>query len=264
MGRRTALGGTPGVVPTVVGSAALALAALVLLGTAAAELGFPAGPAGPAEAGAEDASPAALERRAREVTVRLQGRDCDGFTSGTGFFAGDGRLVTSRHVVEGSLGVGATTADGVGLIAAVATLSADDDLAVVTADASLDGAALADASFDGDGRPADLGVGEPDAGAAIVAAGYPGGGPLDLAHGEVAHYVDGDLFGYAGRIMMITAPVGPGYSGGPLFDRTGRVVGVVVGVETQTGLGLALPIERVAPLLDDRSPDVAPTAPCRS
>ena len=260
------LGGRTGTVSTVVGAAALSLSALVLLGTAAAELTTQADDAAGRRLGTgstdeivtdervaseivtdEIVTPAGLERHAREVTVRLQGRDCEGFSSGTGFLVGGRRLVTSRHVVEASLGVGATTADGVGLIAAVATLSVDADLAVLAADS--------------DGRPAELGTARPEAGSVVVAAGFPGGGPLALAPGEVAQYVDGDLFDVNGDVMMFTAVVGPGYSGGPLFDRAGRVVGVVVGVETHTGLGLALPVERLGTLLDGSS-GIAPPVPC--
>ena len=58
-----------------------------------------------------------------------------------------------------------------------------------------------------------------------------------------------------GRFVQITAPISPGSSGGPLFNMSGKVVGIttshLVGGEN---LNFAIPINDVKPMLLARSP----------
>ncbi len=63
----------------------------------------------------------------------------------------------------------------------------------------------------------------------IVAYGFPLAGVLSSG----GNVVTGNITALAGlgddsRFLQISAPVQPGNSGGPLFDRNGNVVGVVV------------------------------------
>ncbi|HEX9713532.1 MAG TPA: S1C family serine protease [Actinomycetota bacterium] len=70
------------------------------------------------------------------------------------------------------------------------------------------------------------------------------GSPLGLA-GTVT---DGIVSGFRSGLLQFSAPVSPGNSGGPVVDRTGRVIGIAVlkiaafGAE---GLSFAVPIEQL-------------------
>jgi S1-C subfamily serine protease len=66
------------------------------------------------------------------------------------------------------------------------------------------------------------------AGERVVVVGFPLAGLL----AEQANVTTGDVSSLAGigddsRYLQITAPVQPGNSGGPLFDASGNVIGVV-------------------------------------
>jgi S1-C subfamily serine protease len=52
--------------------------------------------------------------------------------------------------------------------------------------------------------------------------------------------------------MRLSAPIAPGNSGGPVLDSSGAVIGVVFGIETATGHGLAVPASSVLELLEQR------------
>lgn len=114
------------------------------------------------------------------------------------------------------------------------------DIAVIT----VAGVLPVSADLEGRGGP----------GAPVTAVGFPSGGPLELAEGEVVDEVDGRGFGVAGPVLRVTSELEPGNSGGPLLDARGRVVGVAFAVEVATGLGLALPLDTVDALLDEAVP----------
>jgi S1-C subfamily serine protease len=60
-----------------------------------------------------------------------------------------------------------------------------------------------------------------------------------------------------GDAIQIDAPVNPGNSGGPLFDLSGRLVGINGRISIRgltrhnVGVGFAIPIHQIAPILDD-------------
>jgi hypothetical protein len=96
-------------------------------------------------------------------------------------------------------------------------LDADDDLALLHVDTT-----FATAAVFRDG-------GEPRAGEDVVAVGYPLNGLL----ADQVHVTTGSVSALAGLYndvheLQMSAPVQPGSSGGPLFDASGHVVGVVV------------------------------------
>ncbi|MEZ5796099.1 MAG: serine protease [Paracoccaceae bacterium] len=141
-----------------------------------------------------------------KVTGTLKG-------SGTGFYITPTMLVTAAHVIEGCGAMAMT--DGT-------------PLEVVAQDASLDLAVLS-------GAP-DAGVWlklsaleVPKLGETVTALGYPYYTSLDqgltVTSGNVSALrgIDG-----SSNRVMITAPVQPGNSGGPLLNKKGAVIGVVV------------------------------------
>lgn len=132
--------------------------------------------------------------------------------SGTGFFINsEGAMLTNAHVIDGCQAV---TIDG--KPADIVTVSQTFDLAVVKP------RHVEDVSY--------LSFSRTEAGlnADITIAGYPlhgllGG--LNVSRGSVS-----SMKGLGGdeTSVQISAPVQPGNSGGPVIDRSGNIVGVVV------------------------------------
>lgn len=151
-------------------------------------------------------------------------------SSGTGFVVARQRVLTNQHVVNGCRRITVRNADGVVLPASLA--AAQDgrrDLSVL----AVEGDAGPPLRF----RSAPVRRGEE-----VVTYGFPLSGILSsgptLTTGEV-----NALSGLADNPLQfqISAPVQPGNSGGPLLDRQGNVLGVVVsklnaaGIAARTG-----------------------------
>ena len=140
-----------------------------------------------------------------------------GTASGTGFVVSrSGHVLTNAHVVDGC---GTLTGRVPSGSFPLTLLNADrqNDLAVLQSNASLP----AVATFrEGRGvRPGDD----------VIAAGFP----LQEVLAKQMNVTTGTVSALAGpqdnaAQLQITAPVQPGNSGGPLLDRSGHVVGVVV------------------------------------
>lgn len=137
-------------------------------------------------------------------------------STGTGFIVAEGRVLTNHHVIDGCQRV-------VGVLANRRRV----DLSIGPRDARRDLAILA--------GPRDLGPALPFRDAAprrgdeVVTYGFPltgilGSGPT-LTTGEISA-----LTGLRDdpNTMIISAPVQSGNSGGPLLDRAGNVLGVIV------------------------------------
>jgi S1-C subfamily serine protease len=151
--------------------------------------------------------------------------------------AGDGFLVTSAHVVEGSDAGGvASFVDGRELSFAVVGSDALSDLAVLRADArDLVAAPLGDAAGLRVGQLV-VAIGNPNGFAGSVTAGVVSalGRSLPVRDGNARRVVD--------NVIQTDAALNPGNSGGALVDGRGRVVGVNTAV-AGVGLGLAVPID---------------------
>jgi S1-C subfamily serine protease len=151
--------------------------------------------------------------------------------------AGDGFLVTSAHVVEGSDAGGlASFVDGRELPFSVVGADALSDLAVLRAEArDLVAAPLGDASALRVGQLV-VAIGNPNGFAGSVTAGVVSalGRSLPVRAGNARRVVD--------NVIQTDAALNPGNSGGALVDGRGRVVGVNTAV-AGVGLGLAVPID---------------------
>jgi serine protease Do len=167
----------------------------------------PSGPATAAPAAATAAAPAIIRPNPHARA-----------SSGTGFVVAPDRVLTNQHVINGCNRVLVRTPDGRTLAATPpARVDAQRDLALL--------------AVPGNPGPALPFRGDPAVrrGEAVVTYGFPLAGLLSsgptLTTGEVSA-----LSGFAdhqGR-FQISAPVQPGNSGGPLLDRQGNVMGVVV------------------------------------
>ena len=148
------------------------------------------------------------------ATARRSGPDA----SGSGFIVSeDGSVVTNRHVVSGCRSVAVRTDSSQGVPARVIALHPRNDLAVVRAEGSF--AAVASFRVGRPIRPGDD----------IVAVGFPLAGLL----ADEPSVTTGSVNALAGihndpAVLQMSAPVQQGSSGGPLFDASGNVVGVVV------------------------------------
>lgn len=138
--------------------------------------------------------------------------------SGTGFVVATGRVLTNDHVAQGCAEMRVRPADGREFTAVLAASDPRTDLALLTVRGGDLGPPLAFRSGP-----------ELRRGEGVVTYGFPLAGLLSsgptLTTGEVSA-----LAGLRDnpRQFQISAPVQPGNSGGPLLDRGGNVVGVVV------------------------------------
>lgn len=169
-----------------------------------------ASPTGPEEA----AAPGAVQRFPFPPGVMI--------TGGSGFIVDGGRkIVTNRHVVEGGKAFAVRTGLGEIITARLLFLSPTDDIAVL----ELDKALPAERAIAGNGYA------KPGVGRNVVVMGYPlwsvlGEGSPSLTNGMVSKRTglqdDKNTF-------QLTAKVNKGNSGGPVFDLSGKVVGITVG-----------------------------------
>jgi S1-C subfamily serine protease len=149
------------------------------------------------------------------TSARAQG---NADATGSGFVvASDGYVLTNRHVVASCRTVTVKSDSSTSVTARIVALHPRDDLAVIRADATFDttagfrvGSAI---------RPGDD----------VVAVGFPLAGLL----ADEPSVTTGSVSALAGihnnpAILQMTAPVQQGSSGGPLFDASGNVIGVVV------------------------------------
>lgn len=181
----------------------------------------------------------AVAERLSPAIVRLDVERDDGTATGSGvLFRDDGLLLTSAHVVAGSLGISVLLTDGRRLDGEL--LGADE----------LTDVALVD--VDGMGFPvAVLGTAEGlEVGAPTIAIGSP----LGLAGGPsvttgVISALDRRVESVGGEplhgMIQTDAPIAPGSSGGALVDASGAVIGITTAVANQAGgrFGFATPID---------------------
>ena len=172
-------------------------------------------------------------------------------SAGSGFILSeDGYIITNYHVVEGATAIEVITHDGTEYPAKLVGADASNDLAVLDVDAeNLPAAPL--------GSSNNLVIGD-----MVVAIGNPLG---ELASTQTVGYVSGidrevSTDGLTTISMIQTdAAINPGNSGGPLFNMRGEVIGITTAKYSGTtgsgasieGIGFAIPIDDVEPLIDD-------------
>jgi S1-C subfamily serine protease len=166
---------------------------------------------------------------------------------GSGIVINDnGDILTSLHVVENATDILVTFADGTEASAQVIGTQPENDIAVLSA-SQLPGLVVPATM----GNPNAMRVGDE-----AFAVGNPFGLYSSMSAGVISGFErtfqppdsDQRLEG----LMQIDAAVNPGNSGGPLLNRYGQVVGIVVGIVNPTdseffiGIGFAVPINVAA------------------
>ena len=140
----------------------------------------------------------------------------EGGSSGTGFFVStDGYLITNHHVIEGCTNINVLPVGGRSASAYIVSKDKTNDLAILKTSISPDvvpalrsQARLGESNF---------------------VFGFPLTGILSAS----GNFTSGTVTAMTGlgdnsRFLQISAPVQPGNSGGPLIDKFGNVVGVIV------------------------------------
>lgn len=145
-------------------------------------------------------------------------------SSGTGFFVSDkGYIITNNHVVEGARNIKVSKVNGDSYKKYSAKIEISDkqnDLAIIK---------ITDPSFTSIGvLPYTFKFAAADVGEDCFVLGYPlvstMGTDIKLTNGIISSRT-----GFNGSVSeyQMSAPVQPGNSGGPLFDKSGNVIGVV-------------------------------------
>ena len=192
---------------------------------------------------ADGLSAAAIYERASKAVVEISAGSSQARAQGSGFvFDRQGHIVTNQHVVAGSSSVSVMFWNGVELDAEVVGTDPSTDLAVLRVDAPvglLSPLRLADSSA-------------VDVGDAVFAMGSPFGLEGTITSGIVSalhrQMTAPNNFTIIDTIQT-DAAINHGNSGGPLLDRTGRVIGVNAQIESESGgsdgVGFAIPSNTV-------------------
>jgi S1-C subfamily serine protease/Tfp pilus assembly protein PilF len=166
-------------------------------------------------------TPSTIFRNAKPSVVYIIAGDSNGnpTVQGSGFIIGKDRVVTNHHVLVGTSTAIALFSDG--RSSPITTVIADSgpkDLIVVGAETGQRPAVML-------GDELALQEGDP-----VYAIGAPKGLELSLTDGIVSSFRNsGDEF-----LIQSTAAIGHGSSGGPLFNREGRVVGITAALMSDT------------------------------
>jgi S1-C subfamily serine protease len=160
--------------------------------------------------------------RVEPSVVRIDGRACDQLQQGSGVVVAEDLVLTNAHVVAGNRATSVMTHDGREITAAVVGFDPRRDLALV--------------------RTLGLGLPAPERRSSDVdtsgsVIGYPQGGPQRESPARIAEEITAtgtDIYRSAETersVFVLGAVLRPGDSGGPLFDREGRVVGIAFAVD---------------------------------
>ncbi len=174
-----------------------------------------------------------------------------GVSTGSGFvLTEDGYVVTNHHVVADASGVTVTMHDGTEYEAKIVGTDETNDVAVLKITENVQLQAVTVGSSDA------LNVGDQ-----VVAIGNPLG---ELTSTLTVGYVsakgrDVTTDGKTINMIQTDAAINSGNSGGPLFNSQGEVVGITTAKysgssssgATIEGIGFAIPIDDVMPLVDD-------------
>ncbi|HXH76945.1 S1C family serine protease [Nocardioides sp.] len=221
---------------------------------------------GSADGSVEDVAAAVLPS-----VVKIDVAGPEGAGSGSGIIlSSDGMILTNNHVVDAASGTGqivVSFADGTSAGATILGADPLTDTAVIQTEgvSDLDAAVI--------GTSASLAVGQE-----VVAVGSPFGLDATVTSGIVSALdrpvnVGRDTSGNSTTYPAIQtdAAINPGNSGGPLVDMSGAVVGINSSIRTAAsqsgqqgpagsiGLGFAIPIDGVMPIVEQMGAGETPT-----
>ena len=216
-----------------------------------------------AVAEAEDDGPAdarsvsEIVRRESPAVVLIEAGEAGGQGGlGSGFLIDrDGHVLTNAHVVEDSTTTTVTFSDGTERTARILGVDTSTDLAVLKIPRVPEGI-----------QPVRLGSsGALVVGQDVVAIGNPYGLERTATTGIVSaleRTIEAPNGFAIQNAIQTDAAINQGNSGGPLFDRAGRVIGMNTQIASQNGgnvgLGFAVPIDTIAPIAQSVIKDGTP------
>ncbi|WP_262504041.1 S1C family serine protease [Sphingosinithalassobacter sp. CS137] len=202
----------------------------------------------------------------RIVTIAVVGDEVVGFGHGSGFAVAPNRVVTNAHVVElaarypDNVVIGVVPSEGQkSFQGRLIAFDPDRDLALI----EFSGVRL---------PPLTLFTGPLQEGEPMVALGYPGNVDLATAQSAAAYITPQSPVrsqgNFAGRrtligtsVLLHTASIARGNSGGPLLDRCGRVLGVNSAItraeEGDSSFGFAIAGSELTAFLREAQQDIA-------
>ena len=200
------------------------------------------------------------------VKIDVSGPEGNGSGSGI-VLSSDGEILTNQHVVE--------VAAESGSISVAFTDGSRADATIVGSDPLTDTAVIQAEGVSGL-TPATIGVsGDLAVGQGVVAIGSPFGLDSTVTSGIVSALdrpvnvgSDGEGNSTTYPAIQTDAAINPGNSGGPLVDMNGDVVGINSSIRTSSstteeggsiGLGFAIPIDEVLPIIEQIRNGETPT-----
>jgi S1-C subfamily serine protease len=199
---------------------------------------------------ASEADAVAAKVRPGVVDVNTELAYLNATASGTGMvISADGQVLTNNHVIEGATKITATIVDtGKSYTATVLGTDASDDIALL----QLEDASGLDTVPIGDSSTVEVG----DQVVALGNAGGRGGAPSvktgtvrAIGQSVTIGNTNGGGFQTLDNLIMTTAPLQSGDSGGPLADADGRVIGIDTAASlgnryrSGEGVGFAIPMD---------------------
>ncbi len=222
----------------------------VLLAVASGREALPGGRAAASSPAAPVLVASAISAGNDAAVVRVVADTCNGREAGSGVVLADGIVLTARHVVRGATSV-QVDVDGQGPL----------DAEVLGADGTGRDVAVLRVPALAGRRGTTVARTEVVPGTDVAASGHPRGGERHTIAGAVLGYVDdGPLAADGRRVLTVDAAFQPGMSGGPVVDADGRLVGIAIGVERNTGTGIAVPVGTIEPTL--RGAGLVPAPGC--
>ncbi len=219
---------------------------------------------------APDGSPQAVAQAVLPSVVKINVVGSEGSGSGSGvILSSDGEILTNDHVVEVAADGGQIRVDFNDGTSAPATVVGTDpvtDLAVIQAEgvSGLVPATLGDSDALAVGQDV-VAIGSPFGLQATVTSGIVSALNRPVSVGQSSQGGDSTTY----PAIQTDAAINPGNSGGPLVNLDGQVVGINSSIRTSTaslgeeggsiGLGFAIPISKVIPIVDQLRNGETPT-----
>lgn len=181
-----------------------------------------------------------LRALATSITMPLVTVGCSHTISGNAV-ATEGGLVTNRHLVDEAARVTVSAAPLPATarveIGSTGSGAASEDLAAISAGPTGERGGLPT------GGQAGLADHDPLVGTPVLLAGWREG-TLHAIEGRVHAYTFGGSYG-PGEVMLLEPMVEIGFSGGPVLDRNGEIVGILRAIDPTTSLTLAIPASTI-------------------